>query len=289
MKLTRRCHHAGLLTLSWWCTKAQQDRKVWRVSHALLQNSLWWDGSVLPKLRSPLPWLPNGFHAIGCTDSRARLVSTKATLRPEHASLYPDLARASWYPVVWREHLTLLLDAGPLGLRFGLEQHFELRLGDPGVSLAEPAPMVLPGDTTASTSFQDKPLPAVPRGQGETILLVEESPTLRDLLIEYLERLGWVVVTAEIADQAVAVTRVLRVSLVLVGIDARSGSPGVALARRLRQELPRVPLVLMTGTPEEEIDPDARRLFDAHLAKPFALSDAAWLVRTALQQSVEKA
>lgn len=117
----------------------------------------------------------------------------------------------------------------------------------------------------------------------ETILVVEDEPSLRRLLVSALSSQGYTALAAENGDAALALEARHSGSLHMLVTDVvmplMSGSE---LARRMRERRPRLPVLFVSGysaglVPESELD--ARTRF---LAKPFTTTDLARAVRALL-------
>ena len=102
-----------------------------------------------------------------------------------------------------------------------------------------------------------------------TLLLVDDEPTLREPLAEYLTRQGFVVQEAESA--AAARTRLAQATPDLVLLDIMMpGEDGLAACARLRREQQHTPILMLTALGDDDarikgLDTGA----DDYLAKPF--------------------
>jgi CheY-like chemotaxis protein len=79
-----------------------------------------------------------------------------------------------------------------------------------------------------------------------TILVVDDEPTIRDLVSRVLERHGYQVVACSTAAEAVRVAQ--DADLLLVDLILSDGS-GRDLIQNLRRDRPDLPVVLMSGYP----------------------------------------
>ena len=125
--------------------------------------------------------------------------------------------------------------------------------------------------------------PSAP-GQGETILVADDEPALRNLSRAILERLGYRVLLAADGQEAVELFRAHRADIALVLLDRtmprRSGEETLAL---LHAEAPEVPVVLTSGYREREGRPaGAGDGAVGFLAKPYSPDQVAAVVRAAL-------
>jgi PAS domain S-box-containing protein len=125
------------------------------------------------------------------------------------------------------------------------------------------------------------PTPVAPSGT-ETVLVVEDEPSLRTLVATMLETKGYEVVVAESAEEAVDFARQERIDLILTDLVMPRMS-GRELAARVRGERASVRVLFMSGYADEAIvrngslEPGA-----AFLEKPFTAAQLARRVREAL-------
>ncbi len=98
------------------------------------------------------------------------------------------------------------------------------------------------------------PTPAIPpaRDSAETVLVVEDSDGLRILVPRLIERLGYTVLVAANADQALRMFESHRVDLLLTDVVMPGGS-GPDLARRLTDLQPALRVIFMSGYTDEAI------------------------------------
>jgi len=119
----------------------------------------------------------------------------------------------------------------------------------------------------------------------QNVLLCEDDPQLRRILVQQLVRRGMQVRSAATPDEAIALARVQLPQLLLTDV-VTGGRGGVALAAALRAMMPTLPVVFMTGYIADEL---ARRAIDSGtdeiLRKPFRGADLiralgrAWAMR----------
>jgi CheY-like chemotaxis protein len=84
------------------------------------------------------------------------------------------------------------------------------------------------------------------RAGSKTVLLVEDDPSLLDMLSQTLQRAGFTVVTAVHGIDALAQLRALSVDIVVTDI-LMPGMDGFELIRMLRAKWAEVPIVAMSG------------------------------------------
>jgi PAS domain S-box-containing protein len=134
---------------------------------------------------------------------------------------------------------------------------------------------------------EERPAVEMPRGQGETVLLVEDDPLVVDSLSIALEYLGYRLLTAPNGEQGVVQFKQHRdeISVVLTDISM-PGMDGVEMYRALRAIDPGVRVVAMTGY---ALDDAARTQLAAGimqwLQKPPLLPELARALRSALDSS----
>ena len=111
-------------------------------------------------------------------------------------------------------------------------------------------------------------------GRGETILLVEDEAAVRDLVATALGDRGYRLLTA--ADAEAALQKELEhagpIDLLITDV-VMHGLRGPELARRIRERRPTLPVLFMSGYPDDELI--ANRPLDgrtAFLQKPFRVS-----------------
>ena len=112
------------------------------------------------------------------------------------------------------------------------------------------------------------PYRIAPEVSGRMVLLVEDTPELREAIREMLMNLGCAVVEAASLEEATALLADLPdIALVLSDIRLRGSGTGLDLARQIPEDGP--PVVLMTSLPAEDpLRQDAARAYPI-LPKPF--------------------
>ncbi|HDP94149.1 MAG TPA: PAS domain-containing sensor histidine kinase [Candidatus Aminicenantes bacterium] len=129
------------------------------------------------------------------------------------------------------------------------------------------------------------PEPSAPRQRKETILLVEDEPPILKLGQRMLQELGYHVLTADSADEAIEVSCGFSGGIDLLIIDViMSGMNGCELAAELARNRPDSKIMFMSGYSEEIIDKQIslknKTLF---IQKPFTIRELAAKVQTALK------
>jgi CheY-like chemotaxis protein len=127
---------------------------------------------------------------------------------------------------------------------------------------------------------------------GETILLIEDEPLVRDLALEVLSSRSYRVLTARDGEEALAIAKThpaeIHLTVTDVVLPAMSGKE---VARRLRETRPEVKVLFMSGYAEEQVVHRGVVEEDvAFLAKPFtpaALSEKVRLVLSERRGSMD--
>ncbi len=142
--------------------------------------------------------------------------------------------------------------------------------------------LFLPRATTEDIAVEVKP--AVPRGSGEAVLVVEDNPRLRPVVLRQLRLLGYRPIEADGPDAALAILENNKIDLLFTDIVVPGPNDGVTLARQTIDRWPTTKVVLTSGFSavmlDERLGPRgaAVRL----LSKPYRLADLASLLRQAL-------
>jgi PAS domain S-box-containing protein len=135
-----------------------------------------------------------------------------------------------------------------------------------------------------------EPLTA-PRGEGETILLVEDEDELRAFAAEALEDLGYRVLEAWDAETALnLLDREGHIALLFTDVVLPGGTNGRALADEIVRRLPETRVLFTTGYTRNAIVHQGRLDPGVHLlGKPFSYSELAVKVRRVLDGGLHAA
>ncbi|HYG30895.1 MAG TPA: PAS domain S-box protein [Allosphingosinicella sp.] len=125
-----------------------------------------------------------------------------------------------------------------------------------------------------------------PSGEGRTVLLVEDNDHVREFAEQLLVDLGYRVVGAACADEALAALERDPVDIVFSDVVMPDRS-GVELARIVGERWPRLPVVLATGYSEEVLGGAASE-FEI-LAKPYGADSLSAALGRALAKTAEPA
>jgi signal transduction histidine kinase/CheY-like chemotaxis protein len=153
----------------------------------------------------------------------------------------------------------------------------EVRLSsEPGAGLT--VEVLLPGVSGQAAEAADGPARRTLPGGRETVLVVDDEPSVRRVLEVVLTRLGYRVLSAAGGEEALRTAeREGEVDLLLTDL-IMPGMRGTELARRFRERSPRAAVLFMSGYPgSEPLDPGTRLL-----AKPLTPEALAAAVRAVL-------
>ncbi|HEY7197332.1 MAG TPA: response regulator transcription factor [Gaiellaceae bacterium] len=118
-----------------------------------------------------------------------------------------------------------------------------------------------------------------------TVLVVDDEPTVRDVVARYLERDGHRVVTAENGDEARRMLEQGMPSLVLLDLMLPGKTDGLELCRWIRSTSS-VPVIMLTARVEETDRIVGLELgADDYVTKPFSPRELATRVKTVLRRA----
>lgn len=142
-----------------------------------------------------------------------------------------------------------------------------------------------PGEGTAIAIY----LPAAP-GQDapaqqdttEMVLIVEDEPDLMDVASALYISMGYEVLTASSAQEALALLASRRIDILFTDVIMPNGMNGVELAAYTREHYPEVKIILASGYPLPALKVEHNNLSEfAFVNKPYRLSDLARALRSA--------
>jgi DNA-binding response OmpR family regulator len=126
-------------------------------------------------------------------------------------------------------------------------------------------------------------------GVGHQVLVVDDDPTVSDVVRRYLEQGGFRVRLASDGLAALAAVAAEKPDLVVLDLML-GGIDGFEVCRRLRRELPALPVVMLTALGEE-----ADRVVglevgaDDYVTKPFSPRELVLRVKSVLRRAAPKA
>jgi CheY-like chemotaxis protein len=122
----------------------------------------------------------------------------------------------------------------------------------------------------------------LPRGS-ETVLVVEDDPALRQVMVRVLPRLGYSVIEAKDGSQALEILTRDNIDLLLTDVVMPGDVSGPELARRALERNTAIKVVLATGFADDMIAEIADLGNHAVLLRqPFRREDLAQILRQAL-------
>ncbi|MGE5927466.1 MAG: response regulator [Gemmatimonadota bacterium] len=129
------------------------------------------------------------------------------------------------------------------------------------------------------------PAPVSRPPEGAMALVVDDEELVRSLIVRFLETEGFVTVQAENGQQALRIAERLGSRFSVVVLDlSMPGMDGAEALPSLRERLPEVPIVLMTGLVSPEADATMQALQpEARVVKPFTFDQLIAAVETAMQ------
>ncbi|MGK9066380.1 ATP-binding protein [Stutzerimonas chloritidismutans] len=123
------------------------------------------------------------------------------------------------------------------------------------------------GDTASPTAEAEQ----TPRGTGETILIVEDEPVVRGLVVEVLDDLGYQTLEAGDATEALPIIESPQRIDLLISDVGLPGMNGRQLAEFARLQRPGLKILFATGYAESATSSEFLDTDMALIAKPFAI------------------
>jgi PAS domain S-box-containing protein len=123
------------------------------------------------------------------------------------------------------------------------------------------------------------------RGNGETVLVVEDSTPLRRVVARQMRDLGYGVIEADGADAALDVLARQPVALVFTDVVMPGELDGFGLARDIQARWPATKVLLTSGFPETKISRNLEAIAGTArlLGKPYRSEDLARILREVLE------
>lgn len=146
--------------------------------------------------------------------------------------------------------------------------------------------LYLPEHGPISTPVADHPTtPDLPRGGTERLLVVEDDPSVAEVARRLLTRAGYSVQVLRDAESAITALEHETFDL-LVSDVVMPGMSGAALAQEARRLYPHLPVLLMSGYPDDDlVAHQIARQSVSFLAKPFTQTTLLTTIRTLLDES----
>jgi len=148
-------------------------------------------------------------------------------------------------------------------------------------------PSMSPEGLAMKTAEEKRLAPMEPPRGSETILVVDDNPSITRTVDQILTSLGYIVIVRNDAEDALSFvdTNSEDIELVLLDVHMPKYS-GVELHEIIRERCPGVPVILTSGYDQEDMDADLpERGVKAFLQKPFSIMDLAETIRKALDEN----
>lgn len=126
---------------------------------------------------------------------------------------------------------------------------------------------------------------APPRGGAETILLVEDEDTVRNVTRKLLAKLGYEVITARDAEEGIEIFERQAHAIHAVVTDVvMPGLTGVQMAAQLQKIRSGTKVLFVSGYASRDAGGSPEELPEPFLPKPFTLEELAGAVRRVLDE-----
>lgn len=125
--------------------------------------------------------------------------------------------------------------------------------------------------------------------QDRSILVVDDELLIRDLLYDFFQGQGWRVSVAENGTKALEILETNQVDVILADIKMPD-MDGLMLTEKVREQHPKIPVVLMTGYPSVDSAVLALRQKVAdYIIKPFNINQLFKVVEAQVKEEHEAA
>ena len=143
--------------------------------------------------------------------------------------------------------------------------------------------LFLPRVREAGDQAEEAVIEAVPLGQGEKILLVEDNDSIRRLATRMLTQLGYQpTAVSNVADALGYLSGGKPVDLLFTDIVMPGKADGLDLAAMVRERWPQVRILLTSGFPNNDEALNMRNLGIGLLSKPYQREELARAIRNAI-------
>jgi CheY-like chemotaxis protein len=145
--------------------------------------------------------------------------------------------------------------------------------------------LYLPRALAGATQEAEEPRPDIAPSAGETILVVEDNPGMRRVVVRQLQGLGYRVRDVENGPAALEFLAKETADLLFTDVVMPGEMDGYELARRVTARWPRIKIVLTSGFPEAKLNGGFENSLNLRLlSKPYRRDDLARLLREVLDQ-----
>jgi len=143
--------------------------------------------------------------------------------------------------------------------------------------------LYLPRAVSETVSVEAAEPQQILRGAGETVLVVEDNPSMRRVALRQLRELGYRVLECDRAAAALDLLQREPVDLLFTDIVMPGGLDGIELARIAQERWPELKVVLTSGFPQARVDGNGGQLGTLLLlSKPYHKEELAAALRAML-------
>ena len=223
------------------------------------------------------------------TDAHADLAPgdyIRITVADTGVGMSPQVARRAFEPFYTTKPIGQGTGLG-LSMVYGFAQQskghvaLESRIGS-GTSVA----LYLPRFNADAAIEAVAALAEAPRGDGETVLVIEDDETVRELVVEVLGELGYAAVEARNGDEAIAILKSQQGLDLMVSDVGLPGLNGRQIATIARQHRPGLQILFMTGYAADAVDrPNFLGPGMDMILKPFSMDAIAVRIRGIIEGS----
>jgi CheY-like chemotaxis protein len=144
--------------------------------------------------------------------------------------------------------------------------------------------LYLPRSDVAAELPESPPPRVSVAGDGQTVLAVEDNPSLRRIVVRQLNEIGYRVIEAADAREALELLENQAVAVLFTDVVLPGGKNGYELARIALARWPRIKVVLTSGFPETRINADGALSNVKLLGKPYRREDVARVLREVFEE-----
>ena len=144
--------------------------------------------------------------------------------------------------------------------------------------------LYLPGVSSAAPSEAKADVHALPKGNAEAILLIEDEPGVQEIMSDYLRSFDYLVYAAADGEEGLNTLRehLSEIRLVITDLSLPKRD-GVAVCRQARQLNPRIPLLVVSGFADPEVSLQLSEVgIDGFVQKPYRLEDVLVKIKSVL-------
>jgi CheY-like chemotaxis protein len=146
--------------------------------------------------------------------------------------------------------------------------------------------LYLPRLIGASEAADESPLAAeIERGSGETVLIIDDEPTIRMLVAEILQENGYTAIEADSGPNGLRILQSdARIDLLITDVGLPGGLNGRQVADAARAVRPNLKVLFITGFAENGLIANGYLAPDmAVITKPFVLSALSQKIRDLIE------